>query len=228
MAAIEKHRAGDYAGAERVLAPLIAAVLHSDTDDRLSARMLAEYASIQQDMGQPRRAETFYRRSLFVSARLNPADPQRVETLHCLATLYVDTGQYAKAGQLVKELQNVQSAAPPVLRGRMLVTLGSLARSQHDFKEAESFYLRSIALLGNAATNPTPELASALSALGALHLQTGRLEDAAQDLYQALSAFEGVFGATHPALIAPFINLALIERCRGDSGSGRTFRAPRS
>jgi len=224
VAAREKHLEGDYAGAETALEGVITALSQRHSDNRTIARILAEYASIQQDLGRPGRAEDFYRRALAVWARLGPVDSERMMTLYNLATLYIERRQYSKAEQLVKEVANAESTTGrPALGPEMVNLLGLLAQERHDFKEAERLYLRSIELSRNRGSAPTEELGSALVGLAKVYFEMGQPAAAAVRAGQALTALESAVGPQHPELITPLLNMAFVKRNSGDAQSAEPF-----
>jgi tetratricopeptide (TPR) repeat protein len=217
LAAYDKQSAGDYAGAAAILEPVVNSALQLARDDEISAMLFTEYASVRQDLEERGRAEEFYRRGLAIWARLGSNVPGRMNALNNLATLYIERGQYSNAEQLLKDFEGM--AAPP----EILNSLGTTALARGDFKQAEEFYMRSVALLRSAASTPTSELGSVLNNLALIHFETGRAASGAQLYEEALSAFESSLGPRHPKLIAPLLNMAISKRVGGDPQAAEPF-----
>src|SRR5262249_29950692 len=151
-------------------------------------------------------------------------DPERMITLYNLVTLYAERKQYSKAEQLVKEVENVESATGrPALRPEMVNLLGLLAQNRHDFKEAERLYLRSIELSQNIGPAPTAELVPSLVGLAYVYFEMGQPAAATVRAEQALTVLEGAVGPRHPKLVIPLLNMSFVKRNSGYPQSAELF-----
>jgi tetratricopeptide (TPR) repeat protein len=223
LAAHQEQLAGDYVTADSILGPVVKAALQTVREDALTAALFAEYASIQQDLGQGSRAEEFYRRSLAIWPRLRAFSPEQMVVLNSLATLYMERGQFAKAEELLKgvEQETLSSRTMPTfLKAEIFNTLGGLAFERRKFQQAESFYRRAISLAGTAFA---AELGAALIGLGAVHLEAGDFISAAKVSEEALRVYEAALGPQHAELVTPLINIAISKRKGGDPESAEPF-----
>jgi len=106
------------------------------------------------------------------------------------------------------------------VQAEILNTLGGLAFERRKFQQAESFYKRTIALVGRA---PGAELGAALIGLSAISLETGDLASGLRFSQEALRAYEEASGPEHPKLVVPLVNIAYCMRKSGDPESAEPF-----
>ncbi len=98
---------------------------------------------------------------------------------------------------------------------RSLDALGYFLLREKRYEEAESFYLRSIPLLGRLLGTEQPRVANSIHNLGVLYIRQGRNEEAEPLVRQALAIFTRSFGPNHPETARAYRSLSVLMRRAG-------------
>jgi len=91
--------------------------------------------------------------------------------------------------------------------GGLWIRLGNRYQDTHEPAQAEDAFARSLRLLDTPATQP--QYADALDGLGSLYLQTGRLNDADDDLRKSLAIYQRLGNQLHTAAL--HVSIALLQ-----------------
>ncbi len=205
-----KQQAGQYSAARDILLEALSKAPNS-------ASLLDQLGSVQQDLGEYLEAERSYLHALSASPQTE-GDPERLVILNNLATLYAETGQYARGDPMREQLEKL---APGTLEGNparaaaLLNVIASLEHARNRDDEAETYYARSLQLFRKANGPVSVDAALVKNNLGGLRLEAGRYDSASDFFRQAIREIETASGPENPALVRPLVNLA---RCENMSG----------
>uniref|UniRef100_A0A286XDD9 Nephrocystin-3 n=1 Tax=Cavia porcellus TaxID=10141 RepID=A0A286XDD9_CAVPO len=190
------------------------------------------------DLGLLSQAVVPLQRSLEIrETALDPDHPRVAQSLHQLASVYVQWKKFGNAEQLYKQAleisENAYGADHPHT-ARELEALATLYQKQNKYEQAEHFRKKSFkirqkatrkkgnlygfALLRRRALQleeltlgkDTPENARTLNELGVLYYLQNSLETADQFLKRSLEMRERVLGANHPDCAQSLNNLAAL------------------
>ncbi|XP_067593892.1 nephrocystin-3 isoform X5 [Pseudorca crassidens] len=190
------------------------------------------------DLGLLSQAVVPLQRSLEIrETALDPDHPQVAQSLHQLASVYVQWKKFGNAEQLYKQAleisENAYGADHPHI-ARELEALATLYQKQNKYEQAEHFRKKSFkirqkatrrkgnlygfALLRRRALQleeltlgkDTPDNARTLNELGVLYYLQNNLETADQFLKRSLEMRERVLGPDHPDCAQSLNNLAAL------------------
>ncbi|XP_066889886.1 nephrocystin-3 isoform X4 [Kogia breviceps] len=190
------------------------------------------------DLGLLSQAVVPLQRSLEIrETALDPDHPQVAQSLHQLASVYVQWKKFGNAEQLYKQAleisENAYGAEHPHI-ARELEALATLYQKQNKYEQAEHFRKKSFkirqkatrrkgnlygfALLRRRALQleeltlgkDTPDNARTLNELGVLYYLQNNLETADQFLKRSLEMRERVLGPDHPDCAQSLNNLAAL------------------
>lgn len=180
-------------------------------DRRLTGLMLNILGVVLSGEGQKARAEPVLRRSV---ALLQPDSLDFARAANNLATLYLDTHQYAKA-------QQEMALALPVYERHLgpndwefAVALGNMftvLASDHRAAEGEPYLRRALAI-GEIAFPRSLKMANLQLCLAALEESRDNFKAAAHLLEQAIATQERVLGPEHPELAHSLVGYASVLR----------------
>jgi tetratricopeptide (TPR) repeat protein len=208
---------GQFHQAEQELAQALRLAEAFGPLDRRTILTLNDFASLQQTLGRVAEAEKLYRRVLAACECVESPDRTCVVRVSGnLASLYVETGQYAKAERLAhRALSLLDAGADPADLARLYLYLAGVSFHRSEYEEAEALYQRSLAMWEKAVASDCPEAADVLNNIASIRIVTGRPADAIPLLERAVAIFEGAFGPVHPHLIRPLSNLAVSQAMAG-------------
>jgi len=92
---------------------------------------------------------------------------------------------------------------------------GMKAYQQKQFAPAKTHFLNALSSLGNMQT-PSPEEATTLNNLGAVHEALGEYEEAELRYRQSLLIIEKIQGPNHPDIVLSLNNLAFLHFSKGE------------
>ncbi|KAM9600951.1 nephrocystin-3 isoform 4-T8 [Trichechus inunguis] len=190
------------------------------------------------DLGLLSQAVVPLQRSLEIrETALDPDHPRVAQSLHQLASVYVQWKKFGNAEQLYKQAleisENAYGADHPHI-ARELEALATLYQKQNKYEQAEHFRKKSFkirqkatkrkgnlygfALLHRRALqleeltlgNDTPDNARTLNELGVLYYLQNNLDTAEQFLKRSLEMRERVLGPDHPDCAQSLNNLAAL------------------
>ena len=218
LSARNQQQAGEYQAARNIL-------LRALTQAPNSASLLNQLGSVQQDLGEYLEAERSYLRALSASSE-GAREVEHVFTLHNLATLYLDTGQYAKGERVREQLQKLPPGVldnHPAEVGVLWNVIGSLEHARDRDDEAERYYSRSLTLLRQARGPASVEAGAVETNRGFMRLQKGEYTSAASLLEQAIRETEIASGPETPALIRPLILSAKCQNMIGHANEAEVL-----
>jgi tetratricopeptide (TPR) repeat protein len=172
-------------------------------DQRLTASMLNVLGIVISGEGQKARAEPVLRRSVALLGEVESADSlDLAKAENNLATLYLDTKQFAKGEEEMRLALPVyeQHLAPndpelAMIYGNMFTILVA----QHRAAEGEP-YLQHAMEIGAKAFPGTSKMANLKVCLAALEVSRNNFKEAARLLEEVISIQERVLGPEHPEL----------------------------
>ena len=190
-----------------------AVLLEKDNPDYLlaagkMARKLAEY----------KQAQEWLERLLELREKEGKNDAALGDTLHELALLHKDLGQYAAAEPLYLRALSIREEAlgkdhPDI--ARILNNLAMLYRSQNRYIEAEPLYLRSLSIKEHVLGKEHPDVGNSLNNLAFLYQKQNRYEEAEPLYLRSLTIREHSLGKEHPDVAQSLNNIAELYRLQG-------------
>jgi CHAT domain-containing protein/tetratricopeptide (TPR) repeat protein len=148
-----------------------------------------------------------------------PEHPMVAATLHNLASIYRNKGNYAKAESLHHRAQAIweKTLGPedPNVAGS-LNSLGILYKAKGDYVKAEQSYQRALAIWEKALGPEHPYVTFALHNLADLYHYRGDYVNAESVYQRVLAIREKALGPEDPDVAAVLANLADLNRDRGD------------
>jgi CHAT domain-containing protein/Tfp pilus assembly protein PilF len=151
---------------------------------------------------------------------LGPEHPMVAATLHNLASIYRNKGDYAKAESLHHRSRKIweKSLGPEDPNvARSLNNLGIVYQRKGDYAKAEQSYRRALAINEKALGPEHPDVAHNLHNLADLYHDRGDYANAESVYQRALAIREKALGPDDPDVGAVLTNLAELNRDRGDS-----------
>ena len=205
---------GDYAGAEQILLRALKDPASFGPDDLRSGIVLHELGLTYHSMGRYPEAERCYRGAIERWKRIGGGDGRALaQSTRCLAALYLDTGQNAKAERLDLPAlaTRLQTAAPgsAVLAG-LTGTLGALALAQGRFTESEAGFQKALRLWEQIAPDSLESM-QILNNLGLLYEKTARFDDALRAYQRALRVSQRTLPSGHPESVQLLANLGALK-----------------
>lgn len=202
----ELQHAGRYLQAESMLTTALKMAQAPDGGRVMLARSLSALGSVYQDLGRTGDAEKAYLRAV-------DADPEFIEAINGLASLYFDTRQLAKAETLTLRclaLDEKNNAAEHLVIAQDLGNLAAVYQSERQYRKAEEFFSRAIDMFETHGGGTASSLASILHNFGSLRFETGKPQEAARYVERALAIWEGTLGRNHPVYAQGLAHLAYI------------------
>jgi tetratricopeptide (TPR) repeat protein/tRNA A-37 threonylcarbamoyl transferase component Bud32 len=176
-------------------AELIARELSEEPD--VQARLLDTIGNIYCTLGFPDRARPFLDRALALRRRALPKDhPDVAVTLHNLAWLQHQNGNYTQARQLYREALAIRrrDSAHPLPAAATMLNLGWLLADMEDFALAETMLKEVVALRCRYQGKGHRDVAVARVGLAGVFLAQGKFLDAVKPYLQARATLLKVEG----------------------------------
>jgi tetratricopeptide (TPR) repeat protein len=153
-------------------------------DLAVSALQYCDIAARLHAAGNYRDAETQYARSIEAWEKAYGTEhPGLVRLLNSLASLYLDSRQFAKSETVTRRSLELQRASPGVMpatdEATTFIHLGSVHRALRKLDESESAYLEAEAILQREVPPDRSVIANVWNNLAALYADWGRVERAA-------------------------------------------------
>ena len=200
---------------------LLAALDAGPADEAARAAILNNLGSIYHSAGRYFQAENSYRRAIEILRRCCQAQPELARATGNLATLYVETGQLAKAERL-----DVEAAAHRVADGpdaaRLFLAAGALKRSRGRYADAERYQRQALAIWQRLAPSGLETLQTH-SEIGLTCLEAGRDRDALASFQDALRIAEQSLPPSHPGVVHLLANIGVYYFYVRDYGQAERF-----
>eukprot|EP00058_Branchiostoma_floridae_P020647 XP_002606137.1 hypothetical protein BRAFLDRAFT_88048 [Branchiostoma floridae] len=162
-----------------------------------------------------RTAEKLLQHSLSMrESVLDASHPDCAQSLHNLASLYVEKKEYAKAEPLYERALELRQQAFPADHPAVASTIRHLAavyKKQNNFDKAEPLYRQALAMREKVFGDSHPSVATALVNLAVLQSNQGRHSDALPLYEKALQIYEDNFGPNNPRVAETLRNLAVLH-----------------
>jgi tetratricopeptide (TPR) repeat protein/CHAT domain-containing protein len=150
---------------------------------------------------------------------LGEKHPDYAQSLHNVAFLYDEKGNYAKAEPLYRQALEIRKAVLGEKHpeyATSLNNLGFLYNSQGNFAKAEPLYRQALEIRKAVLGEKHPAYATTLNNLAVLYNSQGN-DAKAEPLYrQALEIRKAVLGEKHPAYATTLNNLAFLYNVQGN------------
>jgi Tetratricopeptide repeat len=184
-------------------------------DDRLTGTMLNVLGVILSGEGQKARAEPILRRSVALLDQFEDTNGlNAARAANNLATVYLDTHQYAKAEEemahalpMYQRFLGPDSPEMALVLGNMFTILAS----EHRADEGEPYLQRALAI-GRRAFPGSLKMASLEVCLGALEAQRENYKEAAAILKGVIATQERLLGPDHPEVAHSLAAYATVLR----------------
>lgn len=226
-------QAGDYRGAEPVLAQAIATIeMASGPNDPDLVFALNNLGALLVARGDLARAEALFRRGLTIRQKaLGPDDPRTANSLNNVASALLQNGDAAAAEPLLASAATIfaraasvgvpvsapgPSANQAVLGGGVLGNAGRvsvrlnqalLLAQRKRFEEARTIAEDVLRTQIQTSGLRRPETANALLVMGQTELAAGNAEAAARQYEQAIDVIRGLLGPEHLSLAEAYTGL---------------------
>jgi tetratricopeptide (TPR) repeat protein len=183
-----------------------------------AARLLNQAAFYSYERGQYAEAESLFKQSLSISAKVSGQDHVDVAlSLNNLAELYRVQGKYAEAEILYKQSLAIDEKAlgPDHLTVSIdLNNLAGLYQDQGNYTEAEPLFKRSLAIKEKALEPDHFDVALSLNNLAEVYREQGKYIEAEPLYKRSLTIREKTLGSDHPRMATSFNNLALLYQAQ--------------
>lgn len=203
--------AGEWKDAERFLHLAYSKGLAADSSGFAAAFSANELGSLLQDLGRSPDSERYY--TLAMRLLEGGGRPDRLLIVVCnLASLYLDTGQYAKAERLDLEAR-IREAQPGLYRTRAMSNLASLHFARRCLEPAEALLLQCLSdyeMLGRRE-----DAAAVLNNLALISIETGRLAEAIGRLERSVAAVQTGSPAPGAVYLRSLVNLGAAQALAG-------------
>ncbi|MEY3219170.1 MAG: hypothetical protein RIT27_527 [Pseudomonadota bacterium] len=166
--------------------------------------------------GQISQALSLYEQAIKQSRQVSLKDTAAI--LYAQASLLKEQQRFADAKQSFEESLQLREQQLGENHGAVAVSLNGLASvymAVADYKKAEEFYKRALAIT-EKQNDPQRQLAIALNNLAELYRTMGHFTDAEPLFKRALELDKISFGSEHPRVAIRFNNLAELYRQMGD------------
>jgi len=191
-------------------------------DDRAlqeAGKLLKEFVKLQ-GAAKHDEAMPLVERSLEIRERILGPDHRDVAaTLHALASILWNKGEYAKAEPLYQRALTIFEGALSPEDPRIAITLNSLAAlywNKGDYVKAEPLAQRALAVMERAFGREHPNVAMVVNSLAILHSARGDYAKAEPLFWRALAIWERTLGPENPNVGTALNNLAIIFYDEGE------------
>jgi tetratricopeptide (TPR) repeat protein len=177
----------------------------------LSAAARSELGNLLVRTGKDAQAEAMLEAAFFEAARVDANEDAFIAANDLAFVVGSRLARPVEAERWVRlgDVERAQLPDPIGLReARSLTSLALLRMNGGRYDEAESLYLRSLALRENALPPDHPMITAVLERLGQVYAIEGELEKAAELQTRALAARERALGPDHPDLAIALDSLA--------------------
>jgi tetratricopeptide (TPR) repeat protein len=209
-------RLGQYDKAEQLLEQALQLASFSDAEKRIALNSLG---SAYRAQGKQFQAEAILRRVIEDSTDDRQGDQVLATSLHNLAMVYIDRGDYDIAEDLLrKSIGLVESLSdyPTAKLGVAIASMGIVHEMREDFAAARLAYERALDILTNTAGPDSSEYVDVLRHLSSLSQDEGKLE-AAEDLAStALAKSRSLYGENHPDVADGLYRIGNVMEAKGD------------
>jgi CHAT domain-containing protein/Tfp pilus assembly protein PilF len=205
------------------------ALEHVELLARLDAKeraLLQEAAALNQrisqlrNAGQRREALPLAHQAVGIHRQvLGERHPHYATSLHYLALLYHDQGEYAKAEPLYRQARDIQKQVLGERHPNYATSLNNLAelyRAQGEYAKAEPLYRQALEVRQQVQGQRHPDYAVNLNNLAALYRDQGEYAKAEPLYRQAMEITKQALGERHPGYAGRLNNLALLYQDRGE------------
>jgi tetratricopeptide (TPR) repeat protein len=207
---------GQYDKAEQLLEQALQLASFSDAEKRIALNSLG---SAYRAQGKQFQAEAILRRVIEDSTDDRQGDQVLATSLHNLAMVYIDRGDYDIAEDLLrKSIGLVESLSdyPTAKLGVAIASMGIVHEMREDFAAARLAYERALDILTNTAGPDSSEYVDVLRHLSSLSQDEGKLE-AAEDLAStALAKSRSLYGENHPDVADGLYRIGNVMEAKGD------------
>jgi tetratricopeptide (TPR) repeat protein len=195
-------------------------------EDSSSAKSLNRLGNLYSDLGDYRKAEESYRRSLKIRGKVfGQSHPYCADVLFNLGILYVDMKDYGKAESCHTEALGIRRKAlgdahPDFVTS--LNVLGDVYRDLNDFNRSEAFYRQAIEAAGKALGEGHPDHIRGMHRLIDLYSETGESGKAELLYIRLLGVYEKTIGESDPDYADALNDLGLLYNEMGEYGKAET------
>jgi tetratricopeptide (TPR) repeat protein len=209
--AVQLHQKRDYASAEKLLLAALKEAESFGPEDRRTVVALNNLGSAYHHLDRYWEAERRYRRALDICKKVcGPDDTLLARISVNLASLYLDSRQYAKAEHLgLRSLTTRPTLKRPEV-ARLVGILGALAEAQGLHSEAEHYYKQALESWEKLGPESYDAMQT-LSNLGAMYGRTGRDAEALDCCERALRIAEKTLSPGHPTRAVLLSNVGALH-----------------
>jgi nephrocystin-3 len=165
-------------------------------------------------------AESMFRRAVQIrEQRLVPDHEGLARTLHNLASLLMDKGDYQGAESACRRALEIAEqifGCQHLYTANIIEGFARLLQHKADYEGAEVLFTRALAIREQALDPGNPDIVRSLNNLASLFMDRGDYEKAELLFRRALRINEEVLGAADPTLASSLSNLASLLHAKGD------------
>jgi len=210
---------GSAAGSYEIRIDELRAATEDDRALQEAGKLYKEYVKLH-GAAKHDEAMPLVERSLEIRERILGPDHRDVAaTLHALASIHWNKGEYAKAEPLYQRALTIFERALSPEDPRIAITLNSLAAlywNKGDYVKAEPLAQRALAVMERAFGREHPNVAMVVNSLAIIHSSRGDYAKAEPLFWRALAIWERTFGPENPNVGMALNNLASIFYDEGE------------
>lgn len=195
-------------------------------DNKIAATILNNLGILYTRIARYDKAEISFQRSLSITEKLNPEDPEIATTLQNLGNAYCNVSAYEKAEAMVKRailIREKKLGSDHLTVASSLSALAVVYVNKYAYSDALQLMERALAIAESKLDPWHPELANYLSLLGALHCDLGEYAEAEALHLRALEIREKALGPDHPDYAFTQNNLGVLYRRMGEASKAEGF-----
>lgn len=186
----------------------------SPGSERVSTSLL-NLASVYQDLGSFRKAESLSLESLRLAEKLyGPDHKELVNFVNNLGQLYKEMGRYKKARTMLERALEISRKGFGLKHSKTsacLTNLGALKKEMSDYRGAFEHYRDALRITEETLGPENFRTAKGYNNLGALYKELGDFKRAKPLLAKSLQITERALGPNNPATARALNNLAAVE-----------------
>ncbi|PWQ96243.1 toll/interleukin-1 receptor domain-containing protein [Leucothrix arctica] len=178
-----------------------------------------DLAWVYEDMGEYKKAETLYKRSIFIKeSSMGKNHPEVATTLNNLAGLYQTQGEYLKAEPTFQRALDITEKSIGKENTDFARTLNNLAllhKDQGYYEKAQPLFQHSLKVFEKSFGKEHPDIAVALSNLAQLYCEQDKYEKAESLFKRSLKISEKYFNKDHLEITKTLNGLAGLYHNQG-------------
>lgn len=179
----------------------------------------------QYENGELNVAEATFNEAMKAAQAFPPDDIRRARTLNDLGLVLEQSGKPAAAEPLLKKALQIRESklGKTEPTADTLYNLGNLYRDQQKLKDAESSYMRAIAIFLTTVPKGAANLAATYNSLSTVHLKLGKPTEAEADLKRGIEYGEKYLKSDNDQLIDMTAKLATTYDKAGKQAQAKPY-----